>query len=958
MLLAIVLLAAMVSANVGADASFGRPPQSCRPWTWFHVIGGNFSDEGVTADLEAIRDAGIGGIEFFHGAGPDFPRLDSRTPCLSADWERHLSFLGDECRRLGLGLVLQNGPGWSMAGGPWITNETAMRELVWSFDGSRPVGADYRDLVTLVFPQPEGFGRVIRHEAFGVEANNPREIELGTGKPFVVRTIELSSVQEMNHAWCYRPDVDVAFHVQKGGGWHQAGKWSLPASNFMDDQPISLAVADTTGTAFRLSFSCPHDFKIKHAALLGWARPHNFEAMSALCLRAMMNDRDVVSSSASLVDPSRVRKPLLHEWHHDGVVTLRIGHVNKNLFNGPAPKEAMGWECDKLAKKGVEANYSNYVGRLVREGGPLHGKVAGMLMDSWECKTQNWTDGLDEEFRRRRGYAMDRYWPALCGFVVGSRAETDLFFRDWRQTLSELVSENFYGRAAELARADGLSCAYETAIGDVAPGDILAYYKHAETPMCEFWQPRGECYVGAIDFKPVRPCVSAAHVYGKRRVSAEAFTGRLHWREHPRLLKDIANAHFAYGVTHLVFHTFTHNPHVGSNCLPPGSSFGGEVGTPFLRGQTWWPYMRLFTDYLARCTYMLERGRPVADVLYYLGEDYAHKPDQRIVYADGVEYDYVNADVLLNRLTVKEGRWTTPEGVQYKLLWIPSGVYVSETVRRKIAAGRAAGGRVWDERVEPQSRPVLMPDVLAEGRGGAFRFRHRQDGNAEIYFLTSEGTDAWTGTVSFRATGAAQILDPDTGTSRPLRTAAVGGRTQAEISLPPSGAAFVVIRTDSPIEEVPVEASAASVVLPGPWRLSIDGTILEDAGLGDWLNLSGVSEAVRMFSGTATYRATFAVDDPECVRTLDLGRVEVCATVRVNGLSCGGRWSYPYRYDVSKAVKKGTNVLEVDVTNLWFNRLRYELKHPEVPHRTWTSERPRDEFPDQPSGLFGPVALY
>ena len=421
-------------------------------------------------------------------------------------------------------------------------------------------------------------------------------------------------------------------------------------------------------------------------------------------------------------------------------------------------------------------------------------------------------------------------------------------------------------------------------------------------------------------------------------------------------LKEDANRHFARGVTHLVFHTYTHNP--VTDGLPPGSSFGGEVGTPFLRGQTWWPYVRLFTDYLARCTYMLERGRPVADVLYYLGEDYAHKPDQRIAYADGVEYDYVNADVLLNRLTVRDGLWTTPEGVQYKLLWIPSGVYVSETVRRKIAAGRAVGGGVWDERAEPQSRPVLTPDVLAEGRGGAFRFCHRQDGNAEIYFLTSEGTDAWTGTVSFRTVGAAQILDPDTGTSRPLRTAVVGGRTQAEISLPPSAAAFVVIRTDSPIKEVPVEASAEPVVLTGSWRLLIDGTVLENAGLGDWLNLSGASEAVRMFSGTATYRTTFAIDGPECVRMLDLGRVEVCAMVRVNGLSCGGRWSYPYRYDVSKAVKKGTNVLEVDVTNLWFNRLRYELKHPEVPRRTWTSECPRDEFPDHPSGLFGPVVLY
>ena len=108
------------------------------------------------------------------------------------------------------------------------------------------------------------------------------------------------------------------------------------------------------------------------------------------------------------------------------------------------------------------------------------------------------------------------------------------------------------------------------------PGDLMTFWKHCETPMCEFWFPRAESSVGQDDFKPIIPCASAAHIYGKKRVAAEAFTTtRLKWDEEPKRLKACANHAFARGVTHLVFHTYTHNPVV--NGLPPGSSFGQKM---------------------------------------------------------------------------------------------------------------------------------------------------------------------------------------------------------------------------------------------------------------------------------------------------------------------------------------------------------------------------------------------
>ena len=85
------------------------------------------------------------------------------------------------------------------------------------------------------------------------------------------------------------------------------------------------------------------------------------------------------------------------------------------------------------------------------------------------------------------------------------------------------------------------------------------------------------------------------------------------------MFKEVANVNYADGVTHLVFHTYTHNPQ--NPFFAPGTSFGSGIGSPFLRGQTWWKYMPELTTYLSRCSYMLERGKPVSDVLWYLGDE-------------------------------------------------------------------------------------------------------------------------------------------------------------------------------------------------------------------------------------------------------------------------------------------------------------------------------------------------
>lgn len=600
---------------------------------------------------------------------------------------------------------------------------------------------------------------------------------------------------------------------------------------------------------------------------------------------------------------------------------------------------------------------------------------------------------MERGFASATGYELRKWLPAIFGYVIGDHETSTRFLRDWTRTISGLIADNFYGNMAALARERGLSVAYETAIGDVVPGDIMQYFKHADVPMCEFWQPMSDNYVGSINFKPVKPTASAARMYGKRRVAAEAFTSFSHtWDEHPAILKPVADANMAEGVTHLVFHTYTHNPQVGF--LPPGTSFGGNgIGTPFLRGQTWWPYMHSFTDYLARCSYMFENGRPVSDVLWYLGDEMDHKPDQNAPFPDGFRYDYCNPDALLNRLSVADGRIVTPEGISYSLLWIPENRRMLpetvEAVYRLVKAGATVVGdapsapatlrigekefarivkKVWNGKSgvrrigkgrvmsgmdlpEAIRRLGMTPDLLA---GGA-RWSHFRNDSADWYFVVSPEVE----TLDFGCKGYPQLWNPVDGSATPVPFTRKGDRTIVSPGELPAGSCFIVF-TDT---RMPLAATSPQTTTPlTDWTLVFPAgwgapETVEMSTLKPWCEIDGLSDEARAFSGTATYTASFEIDDTAADCTLDLGEVTHIAEVSLNGEPLGVLWCKPYAMNIGKHLRKGRNKLTVKVTGTWFNRLVHDAALPAAERKTWALRLPSPAEKLRPSGLIGPVTI-
>ena len=190
---------------------------------------------------------------------------------------------------------------------------------------------------------------------------------------------------------------------------------------------------------------------------------------------------------------------------------LRIGHTLAGGITRSSQKEASGLECDKLSKSAIETHFASMVARLLDDIGPLAGKtVVSTHVDSWESGSGNWTSGFRDEFRRRRGYDLLPYLPTLNGLIVDSLEVSERFLWDLRETVSELVLENYVGHLRELAHRSGLRLSVEAYDGTC---DDLRYAGRADEAMCEFWQ-RG-CYSGLPLCDLVEEMTSAAHVYGQ-----------------------------------------------------------------------------------------------------------------------------------------------------------------------------------------------------------------------------------------------------------------------------------------------------------------------------------------------------------------------------------------------------------------------------------------------------------
>ena len=449
---------------------------------------------------------------------------------------------------------------------------------------------------------------------------------------------------------------------------------------------------------------------------------------------------------------------------------MRVGAACNGRCNHPAARGGRGLEVDKLSASAVEHHFNAYAARLcdalgIHRGSPKsNAGLTTIHIDSYEVGGQNWTQGLDAVFERRTGRSLVPFLPVFANRIVGSVAEPADFLECVRRVIADLFAENYAGTMARLCHERGLAFSLEP-YGNCVTDD-LQYGQDADTPIAEFWSNAmlGDHGVGGTG--NARHAAYLAHVWGRRRAGAEAFTAHPRnggcWATTPFSIKGQTDRAYAAGVNCIFYHRFAHQPWAGNKYLP-GMTMG-RWGMHLDRTQTWWHIAPEFFTDQARCQWMLQEGLYAADRLYWCGEAAPNfglgcrRPPA------GYAWD-VCATKALEMLKVRNGKVVVPGGVEYELLVLPQGK-ISERMRRRIAELEAQGAKVVNPAKETPGAALrrlgIAPDFICTAPDVSWI--HRKGNGADWYFVACDNATNATFEVSFRQTGRQpEIWNAETG---------------------------------------------------------------------------------------------------------------------------------------------------------------------------------------------------
>jgi hypothetical protein len=1030
------------SAGVPSDtlaSGFRTPPDSAKPWAYWWWLNGNVTGEGITKDLEEMKRQGINGVLIFHGDGgqsPVGPRF------LSPAWRELFRYALHEASRLEMGVSVNLCDGWN-SGGPWITPELANKKLVYSesqVDGPRtveqalplpPVLDDYyRDVAVVAFR--ENATRPVTPAKAEASSNLTGYVgewnfvpqDAVDGDPHTYWSSKEQSQPEWLTFEYHEPLAAAAIYLAPApeNGPRECelessldGKTFSPVCRFSLEKGEAKRVEfpEVRATQFRMSFPSSYGSSVRIAE--AWLLRKGDEPCPAGGIKWWW----FKSGNRSFWDyPRQGPAALAEEYQEKGAVDCRssqvldlTGHLDGNgqiRWNAPAGRWTIlrfgytlegqrirgesigsrgGYEADLLSSAGIEVHFRNTAEPLLADAEAVGGKALKYLhIDSYELgadvrgQQPTWSLAFRDEFKTRRGYDLLPFLPALARRVVDSREATDRVLSDFRWTIGDLMAEKFWARFRQLAHQRGMQIHTETGYGTYPFPHIdgLRCAGYNDATMGEFWY--GTDIMSQFNHwgNVIRTVASAAHIYGRSIIQAESFTSWMHWQEYPQALKPIGDEAFTNGLNRMVFHQYTHQPKLD---MKPGWQYG--AGTHFDRNVTWWEQARSFFQYVARCQYLLQQGRFVADVLHFYGEGVTKfVPSKEYLTPPvplGFDFDAVNADVLLNGVSVRNGRLVLPNGTSYRVLSLPEDGAMSLAVQRKLRSLVGEGAIVVGpkQRKGPLSEVLLaeglLPDFDYANPGGdvALTFTHRSIGDTDVYFVANRQERSESLECAFRIRGKRpEIWDPVSGETR----AAVafrqeGGRTALPLEFAPYGSMFVVFRTPidphahgSDSRNFPVFSDPHE--LTGPWNVAFDPrwggpANIEFEELIGWTKRP--EEGIKFYSGTATYRKTFdlpaALQQPGLEIALDLGEVKNVAQVRLNGKDLGVAWTKPFRVIVTNAVKPAANALEIDVVNLWPNRLIGDAALPEEKRFGRTNVQYKKDDPLLESGLLGKVTL-
>lgn len=884
------------AAQKSIEQNFLNPPSSAKPWVVWYWMHGAVSKEGITADLEAMKEVGIGGAYLM-----TVKDTTSRIPFqpqvrqLTAEWWKLIGHALQEAKRLKLEIGVHISDGFALAGGPWVKPENSMQKIVWT---KTFVSSGTTDDVILPIPEiKQNFYKDIA--VFAYPANFSGDIWKKGSKPvvttstdsaawFLADELQKQTFRSEDDCWiqyAYAAPVTVRqVKIKKQNNPYQSQRFIIQTSNdgfnFLDvdtlhpprhgwqdwDEPYTHAVKMFTAKYIRFVWHKDGTepgsedldaakwkpvLKVQGIYLSEEPVINQIEAKNGSMWRIAANTTNDEVTKGHAVPLSKIINitnklsadgtlkwipPDNHDW-----IIVRIGHTSTGYINATGGG-GRGLECDKFSGAAATMHFRNWFEKFFTETDSATAKevIKVFHMDSWECGSQNWSSNFAAEFKMRRGYELLPYLVVMTGTPVKDVTTSERVLHDVRQTISELVTDEFYGTFKKMAHAMGCTFSAESTAPTFV-SDGLLHYKQVDLPMGEFWvnSPTHDKPNDMLD------AISGAHIYGKNIVGAEAFTIlRSDWGEHPGSLKAIGDRAFAAGINKLALHVFMHSPWLNKK---PGITLDG-YGLFYQRDQTWFKQSKAWIDYLTRCQALLQLGKPVVDVGVFTGEEIPRRsilpdrlvnilpeifgkekveaeqkrlrfegqpqselpagvshsdnmadPENYIDPLNGYQYDCFNPDVLM-QMTVKNGRAITPGGASYAVLLIPGkhpmnpNAQMSEKVKTKLKQLANAGVKIiaGEEYLQSLGRNKniigapykessfgkigIKRDIVIEKNDSRIAWTHRKLYSSDIYYLSNQTCNKLSAWITF------PVVNQDVQIWRPVDVNMWGYPNHIEIS--------------------------------------------------------------------------------------------------------------------------------------------------------------------------------
>ena len=1049
---------------------FINPPQEAKPRVWWHWMDGNITEEGIYKDLLWMNRIGIGGFHQFDASLYTKPIVKERLVYMTPKWKKAFRYAIHLADSLNMEVGIASAPGWSSTGGPWVNPKNAMKKLVWRtftvegqkmFSGKLPSPYTttgefqnipirnmnnyteyYEDIATIAVRLPSeelslneldaeitsSGGNFSLHKLTDGDFTNAELlpfnpfdkygwIEYSFPKPQTIRALSFVSGR-LRTEWRSESPQTVNFLQCSDNGVDYRMVCGIPDGG---NAQQTISIPETTARYFRVLVPNPTNnapgtqipefvlhptVKINHTEeKAGFSSPHDLMNYPTPETNTPIDKKNVIILTNKL-DSNGILKWNVPEgkWR-----IYRFGYSLTGKRNHPAPAEATGLEVDKLDPESWLSYFRTYMDMYKEAAGGFMGKrgIQYIITDSYEAHWQTWTPSLPSFFKHKYGYDLLPWLPVLTGEIIENTSESECFLRDWRLAIAELYRKN-YDRINSIVKEYGLKGRYTEAHenGRVYVGDGMEIKRTATFPMAALWMPNsGACSSQQMGQADIRESASVAHIYGQNIVAAEFGSAIAHhaYACCPENIKPIADKALANGLNRFVIHETSHQP---VDDKIPGLGLI-QYGQWFNRHETWAEQAKVWIDYLARSSYMLQQGNNVADILYYYGEDncitglYAHTlPD----IPAGYEYDFIDPYGFVHDIKMDKKCLLAPSGRKYSILILGENTKVmSLKVLKKIASlveeGVAVLGRepifrgsnldnadefkalvtsIWhtnrknvytDTPIEEilESTGVQPDFIYRNNKHITLKYRHRLLDHGHIYWVSNPSDKELYTEVSFRVSGLKpEIWHPETGLSEDVSYEMKDGRTIVKFSMVQNDAVFVVfIKPTKRIkQDIPLPHKKELTTIDSNWTLKFQPKIgnSESLLMDSLVSFTDYSSpSIRYFSGTATYTNSFIIKPENYKKSdkllLDMGSVKNIAEVYVNGKICGTFWKAPFIVDITAAINPGENTLEIKVTNLWRNGLIGDQQKGVTPQYYTSYHFFKSDSALLPSGLLGPIRL-